>query len=116
LFNLVVSDLLICGLCVPFTVLQLAVKDWRFGETLCRLAPFMQQTYVLVSILTIVAIAVERYRSIVCSTSHAVHAPGMSGSGANGAGAAGLVIAAIWALSLGNMLQHLFYIIRFCEI
>ncbi|XP_076438821.1 neuropeptide Y receptor type 2-like [Babylonia areolata] len=73
LLNLVVSDILTCVLCVPFTVVRLTLKDWRLGEVLCRTAPFLQMTYVFVSIFTILAIAVERYRSIVCSAHLRAH-------------------------------------------
>nr|KAG5708374.1 hypothetical protein BaRGS_034405 [Batillaria attramentaria] len=66
--NLVVSDILTCVLSVPFTLVRLTLKDWPLGEALCRTAPTLQLTYVFVSILTILAIAVERYRAIVCST------------------------------------------------
>lgn len=88
--NLVLSDLLICVLCIPFTLLRLTRKNWPLGEVLCRVAPTLQLTHVFVSILTILCIAVDRYCAIVCTArtrpSQQAHAR--------------LVIPAVWLLSL----------------
>ncbi|KAL8622634.1 hypothetical protein ACOMHN_009268 [Nucella lapillus] len=92
LLNLVVSDILTCVFCVPFTLLRLTLKHWWLGEGLCQVAPFLQLTYVLVSIFTILAIAVERYRSIVCSSSR------LDTSSSHRVARA--VIPAIWAMAM----------------
>lgn len=43
IFNLAISDLLLCLFCVPFTPLYLLTfKSWNFGTTLCHLLPFAQ--------------------------------------------------------------------------
>ncbi|KAL8618040.1 hypothetical protein ACOMHN_021760 [Nucella lapillus] len=91
LLNLVVTDILTCVLCVPFTVVRLTLKDWRLGELLCRTAPFLQLTYIFVSIFTILAIAVERYRSIVFSTRLKADRQRL----------ARVVIPAIWVVAVG---------------
>ncbi|XP_070212830.1 neuropeptide Y receptor type 6-like [Littorina saxatilis] len=91
LLNLVVSDILTCVLCMPFTLLRLTLKDWQLGQWLCRVVPFLQLAYVFVSVFTILAIAVERYRAIVC-TSRPHH---------DQQRLAKMVLPGIWLLSLG---------------
>ena len=90
ILNLVLSDILTCVLCVPFVLLRLTLKDWPLGQVLCRVGPFLQLTYVFVSVFTILAIAVDRYRAIVCATRLQPHRHRL----------ARLVIPSIWLLSL----------------
>lgn len=68
IMNLAVSDIIMCVLCMPFTLIKLLLKNWPLGEALCRIVPWMQAVNVLASTLTITAIAVDRYQVIVCST------------------------------------------------
>lgn len=68
ILNLTISDILTCVLCIPFTVIRLLLRDWPLGEIMCKIVPTLQAVYVFVSTLTIVAIAIDRYRAIVyCS-------------------------------------------------
>ena len=91
ILNLMLSDILTCILCAPFILLRLTLKDWPLGQVLCRVGPFLQLTYVFVSVFTILAIAVDRYRAIVCTAARfQPHRQRL----------ARLVIPAIWFLSL----------------
>lgn len=64
IMNLAISDILTCVLCKPLSVVRLVLKNWTLGEALCRLVPSLQTVYVFVSTLTLVALAVDRYRAI----------------------------------------------------
>lgn len=65
ILNLSVSDTLTCILCKPMTLIRIILKNWPVGEFLCRFVPFLQTTYVFVSTFTLVALAIDRYHSIV---------------------------------------------------
>ncbi|XP_022184688.2 cholecystokinin receptor isoform X1 [Nilaparvata lugens] len=64
LLNLAVSDLLLGVVCMPFTLVGNILRDFVFGDLMCRLIPFLQATSVAVSAWTLVAISVERYYAI----------------------------------------------------
>lgn len=42
LLNLAFSDILVGVLCVPFTLVGTILRDFIFGELLCKLIPFFQ--------------------------------------------------------------------------
>jgi len=42
LLNLAVSDLILAVLCMPFTLIGTLLRDFVFGEWMCRLVPFLQ--------------------------------------------------------------------------
>ncbi|XP_076043058.1 neuropeptide Y receptor type 2-like [Oratosquilla oratoria] len=65
IINLTVSDLSMCLVCMPFTLVSLLYKDWALGGFICKLIPVLQCTNILVSTATIVAIAADRYVTIV---------------------------------------------------
>ncbi|XP_046565600.1 neuropeptide Y receptor type 5-like [Haliotis rubra] len=67
ILNLSICEIMTCIMCMPFILVRMTLKNWRLGLVLCKLVPTLQTTYVAVSTLTIVAIAVDRYRVIVCS-------------------------------------------------
>ncbi|XP_059486761.1 cholecystokinin receptor type A-like isoform X3 [Neocloeon triangulifer] len=64
LLNLAVSDLLLGVFCMPFTLIGALLRDFVFGELLCKLIPYSQAVSVSVSVWTLVAISVERYYAI----------------------------------------------------
>ncbi|KAL7635768.1 UNVERIFIED_CONTAM: hypothetical protein RMT77_013585 [Armadillidium vulgare] len=63
--NLTLSDLTMCIISMPFTLVGLINKDWSFGSAICKLIPVIQGTNILVSTATIVAIAADRHFTIV---------------------------------------------------
>lgn len=46
LLNLAFSDILLGVLCVPFTLVGTILRDFIFGEVLCKLIPFLQGNFV----------------------------------------------------------------------
>lgn len=45
LLNLAVSDLLLGVLCMPFTLVGTLLRNFVFGELMCKLLPYLQGTY-----------------------------------------------------------------------
>lgn len=66
--NLSVSDLTLCTICMPFTLIQIIRLNWPFGLLLCKMVPTFQATNVFVSTFSFSAIALDRYNVIVYST------------------------------------------------
>lgn len=64
--NLVVSDLLITVFCIPFVTLDFYVFDhrWIFGQTMCRLVSFVQNTAVLASLMNLLTITCEKFLAV----------------------------------------------------
>lgn len=62
--NLAFSDILMTIFNIPFTVVDIILNDWVFGQLFCVMVPFIQASCVYVSAFTMVVIAVNRYRSI----------------------------------------------------
>ncbi|XP_041851089.1 7 transmembrane receptor domain-containing protein [Melanotaenia boesemani] len=60
--NLAAGDLLMCLSCVPLTVsYAFDSHGWTFGRALCHLVPLLQCATVFASVLSLTAIAVDRY-------------------------------------------------------
>ncbi|XP_077456945.1 neuropeptide Y receptor Y8b [Stigmatopora argus] len=66
--NLSFSDILMCVVCLPVTIVYTLMDRWILGEALCKLTPFIQCISVTVSIFSLVLIALERYQLIVHPT------------------------------------------------
>ncbi|XP_012939373.1 orexin receptor type 1 [Aplysia californica] len=62
--NLAGADAVVLVLCSPSTVLQAVTESWFLGEAMCKVVHVFQITVVSVSVLTLCAIAVERYFAI----------------------------------------------------
>ena len=69
IMNLAVSDMIMCLLCMPFTLMKLLLKNWPLGDAMCRLVPWLQAVNVFASTITIVAIALDRYHVIIYPSS-----------------------------------------------
>ncbi|KAK6621926.1 hypothetical protein RUM44_001733 [Polyplax serrata] len=67
--NLAIADLALCCICTPFTLVTIIQKEWSFGSLLCKLIPVLQGTNISVSAGTITAIALDRFKTIVKSSS-----------------------------------------------
>ncbi|CAB0015809.1 unnamed protein product, partial [Nesidiocoris tenuis] len=63
--NLTVSDITLCVICMPFTLVHILHRQWTLGVALCKLVPFVQGTNIMVSVGTITVIALDRYFTIV---------------------------------------------------
>ncbi|XP_071808516.1 tachykinin-like peptides receptor 99D [Asterias amurensis] len=65
LLNLAVSDTLIATLSMPSLFSYIVTQNWVMGEFMCRLARFMGTVSTVASVLSLVAISIDRYRAIV---------------------------------------------------
>lgn len=71
--NLAAGDLLMCLSCVPMTMsYAFDSHGWAFGRTMCHLVPLLQCATVFASVLSLTAIAVDRY--VVVGKEHSTHA------------------------------------------
>ncbi|MBN3279642.1 NPY1R protein, partial [Polyodon spathula] len=66
--NLSCSDILMCIVCLPVTVIYTLMDRWILGEALCKVTPFVQCMSVTVSIFSLVLIALERHQLIINPT------------------------------------------------
>ncbi|KAG2469442.1 NPY1R protein, partial [Polypterus senegalus] len=66
--NLSCSDILMCIVCLPVTVIYTLMDRWILGEALCKVTPFIQCMSVTVSIISLVLIALERHQLIIHPT------------------------------------------------
>ncbi|XP_015248323.1 galanin receptor type 1b [Cyprinodon tularosa] len=69
--NLSVADLLFLLFCVPLHATIYSLPEWVFGAFLCKFGHFFTTVSMLVSILTLVAMSVDRYIAVVRSKSSA---------------------------------------------
>ena len=65
ILNLAFSDLLMTVINIPFNIARFVLDDWPFGNVMCVLVPFTQSVSVHCSSITMMFIAIERYKSIV---------------------------------------------------
>ncbi|XP_060531507.1 cholecystokinin receptor type A-like [Cylas formicarius] len=64
LLNLALADLLLGVFCMPFTLVGQVLRNFIFGERMCKLIPYFQAVSVSVAVWTLVAISMERYFAI----------------------------------------------------
>jgi len=62
LLNLAVTDVIFVLVCVPFMAYHYAADNWLIGDAVCKLSQFFLYVTVYVTVYTLVAIAVIRYR------------------------------------------------------
>ncbi|CAF1443375.1 unnamed protein product [Adineta steineri] len=89
IMNLAAADLLVLVFCLPATVVQDVTKTWFFGLALCKFVNYVQNMSISVSVLTLMAISIERYQAIV-------HPLKFSGTKQR----ARILILSVWILSL----------------
>jgi len=70
IINLAVSDLLLCLVTMPLTLIELLNDHWLLGDSVlsCKAAGSLQALSVFVSTITIAVIALDRYQLIVYPT------------------------------------------------
>ncbi|XP_042200445.1 neuropeptide Y receptor Y8b [Callorhinchus milii] len=66
--NLSCSDIVMCAICLPVTLIYTLMDHWILGAALCKLTPFVQCMSVTVSISCLVLIALERHQLIINPT------------------------------------------------
>ncbi|XP_028397192.1 galanin receptor type 1-like isoform X2 [Dendronephthya gigantea] len=65
ILNLAITDLVVCSLCIPLDIYDALRKGWQYGAFLCKIIWPFQTLFTLISILTLTAMAIERYRAII---------------------------------------------------
>ncbi|KAK9968897.1 hypothetical protein ABG768_027119 [Culter alburnus] len=66
--SLALGDILHIMIGIPINVYKLLAVDWPFGVLLCKLVPFIQKSSVGITVLSLCALSIDRYR-VVSSTS-----------------------------------------------
>ncbi|XP_059469619.1 neuropeptide F receptor [Neocloeon triangulifer] len=79
--NLAVSDLLLCLVTMPLTLMEVLTTYWPLGthDLPCKMLGAMQATSIFVSTISITAIALDRYHVIVYPTRPALQVVGAVG-------------------------------------
>ncbi|KAK2161483.1 hypothetical protein NP493_1579g00045 [Ridgeia piscesae] len=65
LMNLAVGDLLVIVVGMPFTLAPYIYRNWVYGVVVCKLTPFVEGISVSVSVLTLLAISIDRLYAIL---------------------------------------------------
>jgi hypothetical protein len=65
ILNLACADLGVAVLCMPFSVVTCAQQTWVFGDSLCQFNGFINIMFAMCSLLTLTAISIEKYFTIV---------------------------------------------------
>ena len=65
ILNLAITDLLVCGVGIPLDIYQELHVKFPFGPVFCKIIWPSQTLLVLVSIMTLTAMSLERYRAIL---------------------------------------------------
>uniref|UniRef100_A0A3P8VJB1 Endothelin receptor type B n=1 Tax=Cynoglossus semilaevis TaxID=244447 RepID=A0A3P8VJB1_CYNSE len=89
--SLALGDLIHIIVDIPINAYRLIAEDWPFGFVLCKLVPFIQKTSVGITVLSLCALSVDRYRAVVSWY-------GMKGGGVSVWTAAEITM--IWVVSL----------------
>nr|CAD7199063.1 unnamed protein product [Timema douglasi]CAD7416547.1 unnamed protein product [Timema poppensis] len=89
--NLAVSDLLLCLITMPLTMMEILTRYWPLGRHafICKMLGTLQATSIFVSTISITAIALDRYQVIVYPTRESLQKLG-----------AIIILSCIWVASL----------------
>lgn len=62
--SLALGDLLHIIIDIPINVYKLLARDWPFGVEMCKLVPFIQKASVGITVLSLCALSIDRYRAV----------------------------------------------------
>ncbi|XP_029462497.1 endothelin receptor type B-like [Rhinatrema bivittatum] len=62
--SLALGDLLYILIALPINVYKLLAEDWPFGVQVCKLVPFIQKASVGITVLSLCALSIDRYRAV----------------------------------------------------
>ena len=63
--NLASADIMIAALAIPFTFQAALLQKWVLPGFMCSFCPFIQTLSVNVSVFTLVAVALDRFRAVI---------------------------------------------------
>ncbi|MEQ2301957.1 hypothetical protein AMECASPLE_001547 [Ameca splendens] len=63
--NLALGDLIHIVIDIPINSYRLLAADWPFGLIICKFVPFIQKASVGITVLSLCALSVDRYRAVV---------------------------------------------------
>ncbi|KAG1927388.1 endothelin receptor type B [Pimephales promelas] len=66
--SLALGDLLHIVITIPINVYKLLAEDWPFGVLICKLLPFIQKASVGITVLSLCALSIDRYRIVSSRT------------------------------------------------
>nr|BAC39379.1 unnamed protein product [Mus musculus] len=62
--SLALGDLLHIIIDIPINTYKLLAEDWPFGAEMCKLVPFIQKASVGITVLSLCALSIDRYRAV----------------------------------------------------
>ncbi|XP_069068231.1 endothelin receptor type B-like [Pleurodeles waltl] len=62
--SLALGDLFYIIITLPINVYKLLAEDWPFGVQVCKLVPFIQKASVGITVLSLCALSIDRYRAV----------------------------------------------------
>uniref|UniRef100_A0A8D0KCD0 Endothelin receptor type B n=1 Tax=Salvator merianae TaxID=96440 RepID=A0A8D0KCD0_SALMN len=62
--SLALGDLLFIIIDIPINLYKLLAANWPFGAEVCKLVPFIQKTSVGITVLSLCALSIDRYRAV----------------------------------------------------
>ncbi|XP_029112416.1 endothelin receptor Ba [Scleropages formosus] len=62
--SLALGDLVHIVIDIPINVYKLLAEDWPFGVGICKLVPFIQKASVGITVLSLCALSIDRYRAV----------------------------------------------------
>ncbi|XP_034279934.1 endothelin receptor type B-like [Pantherophis guttatus] len=62
--SLALGDLFYILIALPVNVYKLLTEDWPFGVQICKLVPFIQKASVGITVLSLCALSIDRYRAV----------------------------------------------------
>ncbi|KPP75662.1 endothelin B receptor-like [Scleropages formosus] len=62
--SLALGDLVHVVIDIPISVYKLLAEDWPFGVGVCKLVPFVQKASVGITVLSLCALSIDRYRAV----------------------------------------------------
>ncbi|XP_063289417.1 endothelin receptor type B-like [Pelobates fuscus] len=62
--SLALGDLFYIIIAIPINIYKLLAANWPFGEHVCKLFPFIQKATVGVTVLSLCALSIDRYRAV----------------------------------------------------
>lgn len=68
IINLAISDLILCLFTMPFSLVEILLKFWPLGLVTCKLVAGLEAASIFVSTISIMAIAIDRYKVILYPT------------------------------------------------